>query len=198
MTQRTLYLIRHGQYDTGVQHRDGGSLTPLGVEQARYAAQALAHLPINAIHASTMIRAMETATIIAQNLGKTYETHDTLREAIPSIPPRIAEQILALMQQDPKFTHESIHEERKRADAAFEQFFTAPPEDSEPLHELLVCHGNILRYLTCRALDINVDTWAKMNIYHCGITSISVDTQGRMRLVSHNETRHLPPQYVTD
>lgn len=198
MSLRTLYLIRHGQYDTGVQHRDGGNLTRMGIEQAKYAAQAFVNLPINAIHCSTMIRAVETANIISQLVKMDFQTYDLLREAIPSIPPRIAEHILALMQNDPSFTHETIHEERKRADAAFEHFFTAPDEDSEPIHELLVCHGNILRYLTCRALDINVDTWAKMNINHCAITSISVDSQGRMRLVTHNETRHLPPELVTD
>ena len=198
MTLRTLYLIRHGQYDTGNQHRDGGSLTQLGREQAKYAGQAFAHLPIHAIHASTMLRAVETANIIAKELNTDYKTTELLREAIPSIPPRIAEQILALMKNDPNLTHESIHEERKRADAAFEHFFVAPAEDSAPVNELLVCHGNILRYLCCRAIDINVDTWAKMNINHCGITSISIDWQGRMRLVTHNETRHLPPQYVTD
>jgi serine/threonine-protein phosphatase PGAM5 len=197
MSLRTLYLIRHGQYDTGVAHRDGGNLTQLGIEQAKYAAKAFANHPIDAIYASTMTRAVETANIIAQSVNLEYQTFDLLREAIPSIPPRIAEHILALMQNDPSFTHETIHEERKRADAAFEHFFTAPESD-EPVHELLVCHGNILRYLTCRALDINVDTWAKMNINHCAITSISVDSQGRMRLVTHNETRHLPPQYVTD
>src|SRR5262245_20748270 len=144
MSLRTLYLIRHGQYETGVQHRDGGSLTALGIEQAKCAAQAVAHLPINAIHASTMVRAVETANIIAQAVQMDYQTHDLLREAIPSIPPRIAEHILALMQNDPSFTHESIHEERKRADAAFEHFFTAAPDDDAPIHELLVCHGNIL------------------------------------------------------
>jgi serine/threonine-protein phosphatase PGAM5 len=197
MSLRTLYLIRHGQYDTGVAHRDGGNLTELGIQQAKYAARALEHLHISAIHSSTMIRAVETANAIAQILNLDYQTSDLLREAIPSIPPRIAEHILALMQNDPSFTHETIHEERKRADTAFEHFFTAP-EDDAPIHEVLVCHGNILRYLTCRALDINVDTWAKMNINHCAITSISVDSQGRMRLVTHNETGHLPPQYITD
>jgi serine/threonine-protein phosphatase PGAM5 len=198
MTLRMLYLIRHGQYDTGIQHRDGGSLTKLGQEQANYAAQAVAHLPITAIHVSTMIRAIETAKVISKAVKVELQTTDLLREAIPSIPPRIAEHILALMQADPSLTHETIHEERKRADAAFEHFFTAPEEGGPNIHELLVCHGNILRFLCCRALDINIDTWAKMNIYHCGISSISIDAQGRMRLVTHNETRHLPPQYVTD
>jgi serine/threonine-protein phosphatase PGAM5 len=198
MSLRTLYLIRHGQYDTGIQHRDGGSLTKLGIEQAKYTAKALASLPITAIYASTMIRAIETAKFISQAAKQEFQTTDLLREAIPSIPPRIAEHILALMQNDPSFTHKSIHEERKRADEAFERFFVAPSEAGTAIHELLVCHGNILRYLCCRALDINIDTWAKMNINHCGISSISIDSQGRMRLVTHNETQHLPPQYVTD
>jgi len=198
MTVRTLYLVRHGQYDLSAKVIDGGSLTELGKMQAEHAGLALAHMPIDVIYASTMTRAIETAHIIAQVLKKDFMTHEVLREAIPSIPPRIASQILEMIERSATFTYDSINEDKKRADKAFEQFFVPPEPDSEGSHEVLVCHGNILRYLTCRALDINVDTWAKININHCGITSISIDEQGRMRLISHNETRHMPIGLITD
>jgi serine/threonine-protein phosphatase PGAM5 len=198
MSIRILYIIRHGQYDIAAQVPDGGSLTELGRMQAQHAAKALAHIPIDAIHASTMTRALETADIIAQEVQHDYLTHDLLREAIPTIPPRLAAEILAFMAQDPTFTHETINANKKRVEQAFEIFFTAPDEDAEATYELLVCHGNILRYFVCKALDINVDTWAKININHCGITSISIDSQGRMRLLTHNETRHIPLNLLTN
>lgn len=198
MSIRILYIIRHGQYDTSARLPDGGSLTELGRLQAQHAGKSLAHLAIHTVHASTMTRAIETAKIITQEIEHDFMTHDLLREAIPTIPPRIASQILEFMEKDPSFTHDTINTDKKRVDQAFETFFTAPDENAPPTIELLVCHGNILRYMTCRALDINVDTWAKLNINHCGITSISIDSQGRMRLLTHNETRHIPVDLLTD
>jgi serine/threonine-protein phosphatase PGAM5 len=197
MALRTLYLIRHGQYQTGVKHPDGGSLTEKGCQQARIAGAALAHIPFSAIYASTMTRARETAVLIAEHVPVEIYLTDLLREALPGIPPRFAEEILGMMQRDPSITHETIHQDRLRADQAFEQFFI-PPDEKSDTHEALVCHGNMVRYLTCKALGIHVDTWAKMNIHHCGITTITVDEQGSMRLVSHNETRHLPLELVSD
>lgn len=198
MTTRTLYIIRHGQYDTTVKSRDGGALTDLGREQAAHVAKAFQRIKVDAIHASTMTRADETARIIAEKLGATYHNHDTIREAIPSIPPRIAAEILQLMEDAPNFTHDTIHQDKKRVDAAFEQFFAPPASGGASTNELLVCHGNILRYFTCRALDVNIDTWAKFNINHCGVTIITVDEQGRCRLVTHNATGHLPMDMLTD
>lgn len=197
MANRTLYLIRHGQYDSALKVRDGGGLTDVGKQQAEYAARAMQSIPLTAIVASTMLRAIETATIIAEAVDMQYTTTPLLREAIPSIPPRIATHILDLMARDPHLTHESIHEDQKRADEAFTQFFIPPPQDTDA-NDALVCHGNILRYLACKALGVNADTWAKMNINHCGITVFMIDENGLIRLHSHNETRHLPTDLITD
>lgn len=198
MTTRTLYMIRHGQYDTTVKTSNGGSLTETGRQQADHAGKAVSRIPIDFVHASTMTRAIETANIIAQHLKMEYSTHDSIREAIPTIPPRVASAILQMMEADPSFTHDTIHRDKKRVDEAFEQFFAAPDANVQSTHEVLVCHGNIMRYLTCRALDINVDTWAKLDINHCGITIITVDEQARHRLITHNATGHLPTHLLTE
>lgn len=198
MTTRTLYMIRHGQYDTTVTSVDGGNLTEIGREQAYYTGQSLARLPIDKVHTSTMTRAVETAGIISEQLSLDYKTYDNLREAIPTIPPRIATNILEYMESNPSFTHDNINQDKKRADDAFSNFFCAPSDEALSTHELLVCHGNIIRYLVCKALDINVDTWAKMNINHCGMSIITVDIQGRCRLINHNTTGHLPNHLVTE
>lgn len=181
----------------GVKSRDGGSLTDVGKQQAECVARVLDGVALTSVVASTMLRAIETAAIIAEATPIEYTVTDLLREAIPSIPPRIATHILDLMARDPNITHESIHEDQKRADEAFNQFFV-PPQDEDDTHDVLVCHGNILRYLMCKALGVNADTWAKMNINHCGITTIMIDENGLMRLHSHNETRHLPIDLITD
>ena len=189
---RMIYLVRHGQYDTSVTDKDGGGLTDLGREQAHLVGEALEYLPVERLISSTMSRAIETADIMAEYVEGERTKSDLLREAIPTIPPRFAEHFIDLMNRDPNFSHEAIHDDKQRANEAFETFFIPPSLANVDQHDIIVCHGNIMRYLTCKALDINVDTWGKLDIDHCGITIISVDSQGLMRLVSHNETRHIP------
>lgn len=197
MPIRTLYLIRHGQYDMTINAPDGGSLTELGRKQAFALGEYLQKYPINAIHCSTMTRAIETAQLIGTALSMDIASSALLREAIPTIPPRAAEQILGMMATNPNFTHETIHQDRKRADKAFEQYFTAY-DGAAPMHELLVCHGNIIRYLTCKALGINVDTWAKLYINHCGMCIVEITEQKQMRLLACNDTRGLPDEMLSE
>ncbi|MDQ7036602.1 MAG: phosphoglycerate mutase family protein [Anaerolineae bacterium] len=123
VAQRTLYLVRHGQYDMAVRTPDGGSLTAIGRQQAEYVAKAIKEFPITSITASTMVRAIETGNIIAQATEKPYAVSDLLREGIPSIPPRFATELLEMMENDPRLTHESIHADGQRANEAFAHFF---------------------------------------------------------------------------
>src|SRR5262249_36187878 len=89
MAQRTLHLIRHGQYHRADHPSDGlgGSLTELGKMQAQLAAQRLSKLPIRVIHHSTLRRAAETAAIIAA-LRPTVPLRPSrlLWECIPCVP----------------------------------------------------------------------------------------------------------------
>lgn len=197
MGKHTLYILRHGQYDTSVREPDGGSLTDLGRVQAQYTAEYLKDFPISALHCSTMIRAQESAQIIGERLGLELQASDLLREAMPIIPPRFAAIFFERMENDPTLTHDAIHQDRKRADEAFAAYFTRPKED-EDSHELIVCHGNILRYFACQAIGINVGLWANMNIYHCGLTVIEIASDGLMRLIQHNQTAHMPFDDITD
>ena len=81
-----LYLIRHGQSYVNLKEWDQGNtdepLTELGQEQARSLAAWLpGHLPqIDALYASTMQRAQQTAQIVAAPYGLTPRMDDRLRE----------------------------------------------------------------------------------------------------------------------
>lgn len=137
MPERLLYLIRHGQYDTTTRSPDGGSLTGLGEEQARLTGEALKHLPFEALYTSTMVRARETASFIGKAITLTPQPNDVLREAIPTVAPRIADSLMDMMTRNPNLTHESIHKDRKRADQAFDRYFTrrmmaTPAKSSSP------------------------------------------------------------------
>lgn len=81
-----LYLIRHGESlvnlaDWPHGNRDEG-LTPLGQRQARAVADRIAGDPghVDAVYASTMKRALETATVIADTMQITPVRDDRIRE----------------------------------------------------------------------------------------------------------------------
>ncbi|MBX3264825.1 MAG: histidine phosphatase family protein [Labilithrix sp.] len=183
MGTRTLLLVRHGQY--GVE--DGGRLTELGREQAeltgRWIFAQLAGQRIGALWSSTLPRARETATIIARNLTRSkVRAVGVLREGIYSkvkgyeVPPS------------------ERQEDRQRADAAYARLFRTSRTDRL---EIVVCHGNLIRYLVCRAIDVPVARWTRMNSNHCSMTRILVRDSGAVRVVSYNETAHLPAAMVT-
>ena len=134
LATRTLVFLRHGQYDT----ENGGLLTPLGREQARLTAKYLESCRFDCVWSSTLPRAKETADIVARHLGGMRVRHTgILREGLYTkvegydVPP--AER----------------RADRARADAAYAKIVRT--SRSERL-ELVVCHGNLIRYIMCRAL----------------------------------------------
>ncbi len=85
---RTLYLVRHGAYDIDDPRDEavGRGLLPIGVAQARLAGDRLRGLPFgfDAILASPLTRARETAQVIAAELGNREVAFDPdLAECTP-------------------------------------------------------------------------------------------------------------------
>lgn len=180
MGTRTLVLLRHGQYDTA----DGGRLTALGREQARASTRYLRAFAFDAIWSSTLVRAKETASIVAGELPDAGRVRITglLREGMYT------------KVEGYEVPASERREDRSRADAAYVKFFR--PSRTERV-ELVVCHGNLIRYLLCRALHAPVSKWLRMITNHCGISRVLIRDTGAVRVVSYNETSHLPPKLVT-
>jgi broad specificity phosphatase PhoE len=84
MFTRPFYYLRHGETEANAARIIAGSLdvdlTPLGRDQARAAAQALAREPITAIYASPLKRARETAEPIAELLKLPLNILDEIAE----------------------------------------------------------------------------------------------------------------------
>jgi probable phosphoglycerate mutase len=81
----TLHLVRHGQSEWNLTRRLQGQvahvpLTPLGIEQARTAADALAGRRIAAVHSSDLLRAQQTAEVIGTALRLPVQLDPELRE----------------------------------------------------------------------------------------------------------------------
>ncbi len=80
----TILLVRHGQTDWNLDRRlQGHTDRPLndrGREQARALAAELASEPLDAVYSSDLVRAHETARIIAAGRGLDVTAMDDLRE----------------------------------------------------------------------------------------------------------------------
>jgi broad specificity phosphatase PhoE len=80
----TILLARHGETDWNTERRWQGwadrPLNELGRSQARELADSLAGRGIDAIYASDLLRATETARVVGDRLGLRVETDAGLRE----------------------------------------------------------------------------------------------------------------------
>jgi len=184
-SERMLYLIRHGQLDRQAfaKNQFAAGLTPRGRAQARFTARRLRLLPVSAIHCSTLGRARETAAIISEEFPGIAVRPSTLLWEIPNLGPA----------DDPAW-RAVFARGTARAERAFRRFVR--PARREPYVEVLVSHGNLIRYLVCRTLGMAPESWSTLGTSHCGITQLSVGPKGP-QIVCYNETRHLPDRLRT-
>jgi serine/threonine-protein phosphatase PGAM5 len=188
---RTLYLIRHGLYneDDPRDEAVGKGLTEDGRTQAQITGARLAAMGIrfDTLWTSPFTRARQTADVIAQLLpGLT-----------PRLAPDLAECTPTTWRKDVAATLAPGEAEACRAqlERAFARFFVPSPAGDR--HELLVCHGNVIRWLWCRALGVETAAWLGMAIANCSITVIQVKPDGTCKLYVFGDAAHLPVELQT-
>ena len=185
---RTVFLLRHGQHAPDAPDNLGGGLTALGRRQAKRVSRRLAEQGIGRLVASDMRRARETAEILAAAVPSlALEIDPDLRECVPSVPP--GQQV---------FYPEGVRQGkcaacRERLDRAYDRHFEAPAAGNT----VLVAHGNAIRYLLCRVLDLPTDAWAKFDINNCGLCRVDVKTMLGTQVTGLNDIGHLSPSMVT-
>jgi len=190
-----IILVRHGQYDESSPEDEKNILTELGRQQAEATGQRLAALlhkhPDSVLHVSSMARAKETAAIIAKHLPDAQRTEpDPLLEEgrfAHSIPTR---------KYDPK-----RNRDHPRIEQAFAKYFQrvvdSPSENQTHEYEVIVCHGNVIRYLTCRALQIPPEAWLRMCTMNCSLTYLVIRPSGKVSVRTLGDVGHLRPEEIT-
>lgn len=187
---RHILLIRHGQYCEEDSDDSRRVLTALGRRQAELTGKRLVQLikqqnteepgqnidtaagpmRIRTIHVSNMQRAKETARIIHaamkdSNPSIVLEKPDPLlNEGLPApiIPGRPdvgTDQELAT----------EIAKHQDRLEAAFTKYFHRSDDHSSIAHdsEVIVCHGNVIRYFLMRALQLPPEAWLRWSLFNC-------------------------------
>jgi len=189
---RTLYLIRHGQYDHDDDRSSdiGKALVPLGIAQSKLVANRLKSLPVkmSSLISSTMTRARQTAMIINQDFPE-LELQQTrlIRECTP---PTWRKDIME--REEP----EELKICTDNLDVAFVKYFVSSP-DEEDRNDIIVCHGNVIRYFVTKVLKVETMSWLQMTTGNCGLTVVRIKPDGSMKLVSFNDMGHIPPNLRT-
>jgi serine/threonine-protein phosphatase PGAM5 len=183
---RTIVLVRHGHYapDPAADPKLGPGLSPLGVAQARRAGERLASWPagFDARYVSPLQRARDSADAIAPQLptGR-FEVLPDLEECTP--PTRRAD----IMAGE---AAEALEACRAQLERIFAARFT--PSANGERTELMVCHGNVIRYLVTRALGVDPTAWLGLSVGHASITRIRIEADGSMKVLSVGDVGHIP------
>mmetsp|Transcript_27010 Transcript_27010/g.80849 ORF Transcript_27010/g.80849 Transcript_27010/m.80849 type:complete len:292 (-) Transcript_27010:28-903(-) len=196
---RHVLLIRHGQYDESSREDARRILTPLGRDQAVATGLRLSEL-INSgapgsrirIQSSGLARAIETAALIEPHLPDRTEAlppDGDLNEGRPAqvIPGRA-------------YSNAAVRADGSRIEAAFKKIFKrAEPRADGGLHEydVVVCHGNVIRYMALRALQLPPEAWLRLCTFNCSITYLVIRPSGSVSMRALGDVGHLDPPLVT-
>lgn len=183
---RTLYLVRHGAYDTNDPRDEsvGKGLVPIGVAQARLAGARLRGLPFrfDALVVSPLTRALETARVISGVLdGPPPRVDPDLAECTPTT--RHAE---VMAREKPEEVTACVTRLERLAAKLL------VPSSTGERHELVVAHGNVIRYLATRALAVDPTAWLGFSIGHASVTVIAIDPRAGARVLSVGDVGHIP------
>ena len=154
-----LLFVRHGESTANLLHEFSNSgfrhpLTDVGVEQAHTVARSLSGLLVEMIYASPVMRAVQTAHILADSLHAPVETTEALREWSVGIYEGTTDPVgweLHSQVQDDWFVHsntssrmpggESFREIQERFVPFIESL--VPAEGHSDRHIVLVGHGGL-------------------------------------------------------
>ena len=189
---RTIYLIRHGEYDINDSRDEfvGKELTPLGIAQTRLLAARLKSMSINfsSLSSSTMMRARQTALILNQGFPELELIQDSL--ICECTPPTWREDIMA------DETESELTKCKENIEKAFKEYFIPSPDEKDR-HDLIVCHGNVIRYFVTKVLNVDTMSWLQMSITNCSLTIIRINSDGKMKLDTFSDYGHIPENMRT-
>jgi serine/threonine-protein phosphatase PGAM5 len=84
----------------------------------------------------------------------------------------------------------------KNIEQSFKEYFIPSP-DSRDRNDVMVCHGNVIRYFVTKVLNVDTMSWLQMSITNCSLTIIRVLPDGTMKLDTFSDYGHIPENMRT-
>jgi broad specificity phosphatase PhoE len=196
---RTLYLARHGQSLSNAVRRFQGAqdipLSELGRRQAEALARRLRRRVLARVYASPLVRAHETADVVARELGVPLTVVGDLRElCLGEWEGRTVDEIRALpgdpyncWVRDPVAGcppgGEPLSVVQERVVRVIEDIAAAHPDGDDVL---VVCHGGVISAYLAHCLGLPLSS-----IWRVSLANASVTTVAPPRVLSVNDVGHL-------
>ncbi len=195
-----LILVRHGESEGNaagvIQGRLEYGLTPTGLRQADLVADRLGAAGAARIISSPLVRAVQTANVIAakSTLEVTFDeglaeydigeasglTGPQLRERFPEvINARTSGKRIAFPGEEGRDAfHKRLHESLERA---------------RTMHgtTIAVAHGGVISAMCHMVVGLDLHRPGAFQVGNCSLTEVAEDRGGRFVLVSHNDLCHL-------
>lgn len=186
-----LYLARHGQTDdnlppTRFQGQRDSPLNAVGQEQAVGLAEAARRLRVEALYSSSLSRAKDTATTVADRLQLELTVDERLSEGwrglwegklFEEVKRLEPEEFAAWMRPDPDFRFpggESLGEHRERSLAAMADIA------GRKRPTLVVCHGGTIRLVLLEARGQDLYEFHKLKVPNAEPIAMSDDELERV------------------
>lgn len=181
-----VYLVRHGHYDrdtTATDDRVANGLNALGHEQARLTGERLAGLGVryDRLVSSEFLRAKQTADDMGRAMGMAAVRDSALNECYPS-------------SANARLMADVTPAEVAACDSArtvqWARYFAPTP--ARDTYDVLVCHGNIIRWTLLRAVGADTRNWHLPDVGNGSLTIFAIRPDGTVRTVMYSDVGHLP------
>lgn len=205
-----IYLIRHGEAEGNLYRRFHGwydsFLTDTGKKQLSYLSQRFEHIPVDAVYASDLRRAHDTAQAVAGPKGLTVQVEPGLRELgvgiYEDLPfgelgnrcPEVKRRFLSCSPHFAPQGGETFHQVAQRMTKTFFRIAQAHPGQTVAIGS----HSTAIRCLQA-ALRGKHPSQMTQELTLCENTGVSCyEVQGeKFRIIFENDASHLPPALAT-
>ena len=203
MCSLRVIFVRHGETVFNIESRYQGhldaELSELGRLQSQRVAERLQGEEIAAVYSSDLSRAGDTAQAIAGCHGLKVEIDESLREcafgeweglSVSEIAERYPELYQNYLKDSVTYRApegERLESVQERVVKMVRRIEERHPDDTV----VIVTHGGPIRAFFCHALGASLQTFRKVNLANCSITTFSRDSDGKWFLEVLNDSCHL-------
>jgi probable phosphoglycerate mutase len=186
---KTLHFVRHGESAWHKENRYAGhtdiKLTAEGLAQAELLVSWALEVQPSNIYSSDLCRAIETARPMADHLGVNLIIDSRLREvnfgAVEGLTPGEMENRYPKLREDflnkPADTKMPGGESGRAALARALPLINEIIKSKDAGEVIIVCHGTLMRLISCKLLDIDVNEYRRTfpKILNAGKISLSIE-----------------------
>ncbi|RYD05385.1 hypothetical protein N752_08560 [Desulforamulus aquiferis] len=205
-----IYLVRHGETSWNAGGRFQGHsdipLTDKGKEQAQYLAERLRKEKIDAFYSSDLLRARETAEILAKPHGLPVQNVKELREinfgqweglTSREISENFSE-ISSEWWSKPLTTQIPSGERLLDVVHRCQEAILRIAEEQVDKSSVVVAHGGVIRALVGTVLGMDLNYFWKLRLDNVSLTVIEIFESDKAILELYNDTCHLDGQKACD